>query len=123
MSLPLIQNNGFVHAADIHSFRAADNAHSFRLVYLNGWKVFSSFFGGRIGSLVNSPGPNNEEWCCGEIVAPLKSKEWTFKFSPVLQPPLFGHIEWQDPSRIMPSLQMVHIQSSFHASPIAPSPK
>lgn len=105
--------NGFVYASDVEKIKADKSAHSFRLLHMDGkWHVFSSFFGGRIGSFVRFPGPNGESWCCADVVAPLKSKDWTVTTSSVLQP-LPVRIEWQDPAKIMPSVEMLNVKSEM----------
>jgi len=105
--------NGFVHASDIEPINAANAAHSFRLLHMGGkWRIYSSFFGGRVGSRVRFPGPNGESWNCADVVAPLKSKNWTIKTSRLLQP-LQVRVEWQDPPKIIPSVEMLNVQSQM----------
>jgi hypothetical protein len=70
-------SNGFVRPEDVEAIKADGKAHSFRLVHIDQtWHIYSSFFGGRIGSYVRVPGPNREPWRCADIVAPLGSKDW-----------------------------------------------
>ena len=108
--------NGFVHAENVTAI-AVEGAHSFRLLHSNGhWGVWSSFFGGRIGSFVDFTGPNAEDWSCLDIVAPLRSREWTSRKSSILQP-LRRQIEWSNPARIMPSAQLLNVQSVVQAIP------
>jgi hypothetical protein len=98
--------NGFVHAEDIQAIKAPGEAHSFRLVHMDQkWHVFSSFFGGRIGSYVRVPGPNCEGWCCANIVAPLKSKVWTVRTSSIL-PHMKVRVEWNDGRAVTPSFKL-----------------
>jgi hypothetical protein len=113
VSPALIRANGFVYASDVEPIRADNAAHSFRLLYMDGyWHIFSSFFGGRMGSFVRFPGPNGESWCCADVVAPLKSKDWTITRGSILQP-LTVRIEWQDMAKIMPSVKMLNVQSEM----------
>jgi hypothetical protein len=102
----VLEMNGFVHAADIQPISAAANSHSFRLVHVDSiWHVYSSFFGGRIGSYVRVPGPNLEVWRCADIVAPLGSKDWTIETSRIL-PYMQRRVEWSDSRLIAPSLKL-----------------
>jgi hypothetical protein len=98
--------NGFVHADDVRDIRGNQNEHSFRLVYISPiWHVFSSFFGGRIGSYVRLMGPNYEGWNCADIVAPINSKAWTIRTSRIL-PAMKVHVEWNDSRALTPSFQL-----------------
>src|SRR5262249_26867869 len=61
MGVPFLHQDGFVRAADIQPISAPDRAHAFRLLHIGGWwLIYSSFFGGRIGSVVRFAGPNAE---------------------------------------------------------------
>lgn len=107
--------NGFVHAEHIQPMRGADNEHTFRLLHMDGsWRVYFSFFGGRIGAFVRVPGPNNEDWTCANIVAPLGSKDWTFSPSRLLQP-LKARVEWNNSKVITPSLKLQNSVSVVQA--------
>jgi hypothetical protein len=109
----LVAGNGFVHAADIECIKEPNQAHSFRIVYLDGeWVVYSSFFSGRIGSVVSFPGPNHEEWGTMDIVAPLEGKEWCVKQYRVIQP-IKARVEWSDITRIAPSLKLQNAASAM----------
>jgi hypothetical protein len=109
----LLRANGFVRAADIAPLGRFDGGHSFRLMHMDGhWHVYAAFFGGRIGSFVRFPGPNGESWCRADVHAPLKSKQWTIQTGSVLQP-LRVHIEWRDPSTIIPLAEMVNPESEL----------
>ena len=108
----VFQLNGFVHAEDIQTIKAPGNAHSFRLVHLDQkWHVFSSFFGGKIGSYVRVPGPNHEAWRCADIVAPLWSKDWTVSTRAIL-PAMKVHVEWRDGRVVTPSFKLQNTVSS-----------
>src|SRR5207249_1379860 len=107
----LIAGNGFVHAEGIQEI-AQPGCHSFRLTYLdNKWLVYSSFFGGRIGSSVSFPGPNHEDWNTMDIVAPIHSKDWT-KTTTKLYRPMRVRIEWSDSTAICPSLKLQYAEST-----------
>lgn len=111
VSPELLAANGFVHAADVASIKTNGNDHSFRLLHWDDeWLVYSSFFGGRIGSFVRFPGPNKESWRCADIVAPIGSAEWTVVTRDMILP-LKVHIEWQDPSKIIPAIKMLNSAS------------
>jgi hypothetical protein len=113
------KHQGFLWAEDIQSIRAEGNAHSFRLLYIEGhWLVFSSFFGGRIGTFVSLEGPNNEDWCSADIVAPLGSKKWMISTSNILLP-LPVHINWTDHKLIMPSMPLLNamVEERFSTLP------
>ncbi|MCA9067363.1 MAG: hypothetical protein KDA84_00470 [Planctomycetaceae bacterium] len=49
----VVAANGFIHASDLEAIKSEGTNHSFRLLHMGGeWYVYSSFFGGRIGSVV-----------------------------------------------------------------------
>jgi hypothetical protein len=103
--LQVLLPNGFVHAEDVQAISAPGNAHSFRLLHIDGkWHVFSSFFGGKIGAYVRVPGPNHEAWRCADIVAPLWSKAWTVNTSPILRHTQV-RVEWSGGGLVTPSLK------------------
>jgi hypothetical protein len=80
-----VTQNGFIHAQGVRDIRTGGNDHSFQLMHVDEtWHVLLCFFGGKIGAYVRFPGPSNEEWRCATIVAPLWSKDWTFRPSPIL---------------------------------------
>lgn len=105
--------NGFAHAEDIQFIKAPEKAHSFRLVHLDHWHVYSSFFGGRIGAYVRVPGPNHETWKCADIVAPLNSKDWSVKTSPILPLLKRVRIQWHDSTVVTPSFKLQNSVSSI----------
>ncbi|MFC1597644.1 HNH endonuclease [Planctomycetota bacterium] len=105
--------NGFVYATDIEPIKADDGGHSFRLVHMDEhWHIFSAFFGGRIGSFLRFRAPNHETWFQADIHAPLRSGKWTATTGKILQP-LTVRIEWQNPARIMPSVEMLNVESEL----------
>ncbi len=102
----MIQANGFVHARDIQGIKGSPNEHSFRLIHVDRvWHIYSSFFGGNIGAYVQLPGPNHEEWNSADVVAPMKSKTWTFTTSRIL-PIMTTHVEWRNSEKVTPSVKM-----------------
>jgi hypothetical protein len=110
----VFRQNGFVHPEDVQAIHAAGNAHSFRLVHMDQtWHVFSSFFGGRVGSYVRVPGPNQEKWRCADIVAPLRSKRWSLETSSIL-PHMKVRVEWSDGRVVTPSLKLQNTVSSVN---------
>lgn len=105
--------NGFIWASDIEPIKAEGQSHSFHIVHGDGqWHVYSSFFGGRIGTFVRFPGPNGEEWTYADIVAPLRSKDWQVRTGKVLRP-LKSHIEWKDFSKMVPTIPMLHTETKL----------
>jgi hypothetical protein len=119
----LMQTNGFVQAKNIESIAAKDRAHSFRLIHANGiWYVYSSFFGGRIGSFVNFPGPNKENWLTADIIAPLYSKDWEFNTSPLVKA-LVHTIDWNESAKLCPSLKLQDSRASFRVQLVRPGKK
>jgi len=109
----LIGGNGFVYASDVQPIKANGNSHSFRLLHMDGhWHVYSSFFGGRMGSFVRFWGPNREDWYCADVVVPLQSRDWAVKKWRVLQP-LTVRVEWEDPAKIMPSVEMLNVKTEM----------
>jgi hypothetical protein len=114
----LFRHNGFVYASDVEPISSHDACHSFRLLHMAGfWHIYSSFFGGRIGSVVRLPGPNGEDWSCADVVAPLRSKNWTIRTGRVLQQ-LTVRVEWQRLEKIMPSVEMLNVQSRMRVLPV-----
>jgi hypothetical protein len=108
----LIAANGFVHAADLTNISAENKSHAFRLIHVDGeWRIYSSFFGGRIGAFVQFSGPNHENWNTMDVVAPLNSKAWSVKTSSIIQP-IKVHIDWSDITKIAPSLKLQYAASS-----------
>ncbi len=96
---------GFVRAKEIQCIKDEGGGHSFRLVHVDRyWRVYSSFFGGRIGSFVLIPGPNHETWACADILAPIKSKDWVFTKLEIIQP-IEVKVEWSDSAAIAPSFK------------------
>jgi hypothetical protein len=112
-----VAGNGFVHAADVTPIATADKSHSFRLLHDDGiWYVYSSYFGGRIGSVVRFPGPNRENWRCADLIAPLNSRAWEIRPSEILQP-IVAHVDWQDARKIIPSIKLLHTESKMFVVP------
>jgi hypothetical protein len=68
-----------------------------------------SFFGGRIGASVDFPGPNREAWNMADIVMPLRSGEYSFTTSKLLQP-LPVRIETSDLRKIIPSIDPINVE-------------
>jgi hypothetical protein len=113
LSPTILAANGFVQATDIQDIRSNTGNHSFRIVYLDEqWLIYSSFFGGRIGAVTVFRGPNFEEWNTMDIIAPLGSKEWHTKSSPIIQP-IRVHVESTDVSKIMPSIKFCSTNSTL----------
>lgn len=112
------QANGFVYALDISPISNTDSGHSFRLLHMDGqWRIYSSFFGGRIGSIIQFPGPNKEEWFQADIYAPLRSKDWTKTTGRIIQP-LTVRVEWKDMAKIFPTFEMLNVGSEIHLKQI-----
>lgn len=115
--------NGFVRADDVQVINTEGRTHSFRIVHMDGkWHVYSSFFGGQIGSYVRVPGPNHEEWRYADIVAPLGSKDWTFRTGSVI-PYVRMRVEWNDGRAVMPSLRLQESVSSVSVEIAKMSPR
>ena len=113
----LLKMNGFVYPSDIESIKCPNGGHSFRLLYMDKqWHVYSSFFGGRIGTFVKFPGPNNEDWCSADLQAPLKSKEWSKITSNILQPITVRH-GWQEITKFIPTVEIFNAISELHINP------
>ncbi len=112
ISPQLFKSNGFVHADDVRAIKGPQKSHSFRIFHMDGiWHVYSSFFGGQVGSYVQLPGPNHESWLSMDIVAPLGSKDWTMKNSNILQP-MKAHVEWNDGRVVTPTFKLQKAISS-----------
>ncbi len=98
-----LRRNGFIRPQPLQAIAVPD-AHSFRLLYTGKfWRIYSSFFGGRIGSCVDIPGPNLERHNMYSVIAPVKSDKWTIRPERILQL-LSCQVEWHDSTRIVPSL-------------------
>jgi hypothetical protein len=78
------------------------------------WRVYFSFFGGRIGAYVIFPGPCLEDWHRMEIVAPMKSHKWDVSKTK-LWVKHNVHINWFDPTRIMPSVKLENFRTGIVA--------
>jgi hypothetical protein len=103
--------NGFTRLAKPQNEMMDVRSHYFKIVYLDRhWIVYSGFFGGRINTVVTLLGPNDEAWNTLEIVAPLKNKKWQTQFSSIIQP-VKVQVEWNDISKIVPSLKLQHSHS------------
>ncbi|MDZ4817396.1 MAG: HNH endonuclease [Planctomycetota bacterium] len=105
-SLRILQFNGFVHAESLKCIASGDQSHSFRLVHEGDlWRIYSSFFGGRICTAVTIPGPNLEEWSTMDIIAPLGSKQWRLTTSTETKLLPF-RVEWGNLKQIAPSVDL-----------------
>jgi hypothetical protein len=111
------QVSGFVWPSDLRTLHRSDSGHSFRLIHdANTWHVFSSFFGGRVCTAIQFPGPSRESWTTADISTPLASDErdvsedWEIQRHWFLIPTRY-HVEWADPSRIIPSVQLANAKS------------
>lgn len=114
----LLAASGFVRAADVQEIKDEGGGHSFRLLHVgSSWLVFSSFFGGRIGAAVHFSGPNREDWNTVDIVAPLGSKKWIVRPSPILKP-LKATVEWQDSRKIIPTVPILNAVSGVRAEAV-----
>ena len=113
----LLAANGFVNAADVSAISADAKAHSMRIIHWNEeWHVWSSFFGGRLGTFVRFPGRNRENWSTADIVAPIGSSDWTVK-KQKLTLPLKTHINWFKFDRLVPSVPLLHSESRLNVEP------
>jgi hypothetical protein len=113
VSLELFRSNGFIHASDIEPIKSEDRGHSFRLLHMDGhWHIYSSFFGGRVGSFLRFPAPNGEQWCQADIQAPIESRDWKAATGRIIQP-LTVRVEWEDPTRIMPSVEVLNVKTEL----------
>jgi hypothetical protein len=111
----MLLRNGFVLAKDVEPFSGAVNEHSFRMVHVDQvWHVYLSFFGGSIGAYVQLHGPNHENWSCANIVAPMKSKQWTISTSRII-PFMRPHVQWKNSEKVTPTVKMQKSDSILHA--------
>ena len=104
-----LQNNGFVTGDALSQFDCPIDAHKFQLVYSERrWRLVAVFFGGRIGTCVHFPGRQITDYIRYEVVAPVKSKEWTVNKSKIHLPSRPISTLWDDPSVMIPSMPIRH---------------
>lgn len=112
MPREVIDANGFTYCRDLDPIEISGNAHSFRLVHENQiWNVYFRFFGGAICAYARVPGPNYEDWCCADIIAPLGSKEWEVHHSRLLPYMRQPRILWTGGEDLTPSVQFTRSTS------------
>jgi len=59
----VLNKNGFVRMEDMEPIKSDQTNHSFRILYTDTeWHIYSSFFGGRIGTFISIPGRSMEDW-------------------------------------------------------------
>ncbi|MCH8344199.1 MAG: hypothetical protein IH983_09440 [Planctomycetes bacterium] len=106
---PNLQNSGFVTGGTLSESHCPTDAHKFELVYSNQlWRLVAVFFGGRIGTCVHFPGPQITDYVRYEIVAPVKSKDWTVYKSKLHLAPRAIRTLWDDLSVMIPSMPIRH---------------
>lgn len=106
--------NGFIHIEAIDEIKQP-GAHTFRMMYMQPyWRIYSSFFGGRIGTSVFFLGRSHESWNQLDIVAPIDSKDWIATESGILNP-IRVKIDWSDNKKIMPSVKIQRTVSRIEA--------
>ena len=106
-----IQQSGFIRHSDVATFAESDGSHAVRFIWERGrWWAAFAFFGGRIGAMVNFPGPNQESWSVLYVKAPLYSNDWTNLKSSI---PVFAryHVEWSDLNRMISTGGFINIKS------------
>ncbi len=107
-----LSKNGFVWAADLANL-AEPNSHCFRLIHdRDRWTVFSSFFGGEVGTVVQFIGPNRERWSHAHVVAPIRSDKWSVNTGNIALPPSVVHFDWHNPSLVIPAAKIRWAQHS-----------
>jgi len=109
----LLRDSGFVYAADLALLECPPGAHKFRLIHDSGkWTLFCAFFSGRVGAVMDFPGPSDEPWRTIDILTPLKSKEWVVAPSSLLRP-IIRRVEWKDFGKIIPSIPFCRSQTEL----------
>ncbi len=112
----LLRENGFVWPCDIQTIAEPGGGHSFRFIHIHGnWLVYFSFFGGRVAAFLRFPGPSNEDWNQMDVRSPIRSAQWDVATAKLFQP-LAVRIEWQDLTKIAPSVGMFHVSSNLRAN-------
>ncbi len=102
LSVCELDNNGFIEQQNLLGADPAERSHRFLLQHINGfWNVHSSFFGGRVESVIKFPGSNNESWRSCEIIAPFATKDWIYHKSKVLKS-FSWRFQWTDMTKIIP---------------------
>jgi hypothetical protein len=110
----VLNTSGFARASGIGDIAFSDG-HSIRLLHMDReWHVTTSYFSGRIGTLVRFSGPNNEPWSCADIQIPLRSPDWKATTSTILQP-LRVQVEWKDISQIIPSIEIDNVKGVWRS--------
>jgi hypothetical protein len=64
---------GFIDPEGVDDLACPPKSHKFRLTHdmpTNTWKMYASFFEGRVAAYVAFAGPNNEPWATMDVVAP-----------------------------------------------------
>lgn len=97
---------GFLPPETLSFLAAQDGEHRFLIIHDGQlWTVYSSFFGGRVATQAQFPGPSNEKWKIVEVTVPLFSKNWRFE-TRTIYPAFEAEIEWQDVPKIIPSVPL-----------------
>jgi len=106
MTPQYFDRGGFVEPSELEQLHDKDGGHSFRITYDNQrWRVYSSFFGGKICSAVSIPGPHKESWLTTSIVLHPGSKDWHPTNSGLFQP-IPVKLHHVDSSKIVPLLKL-----------------
>lgn len=123
-SINLFHQCGFIWPSDVAELHRDDGGHSFRLLHdSQRWRLYCSFFGGRVCATVRFPGPCNENWSTADISTPLASHErdvspeWQVSRHRMLLP-YPCHIEWTAPERVIPSVELLNTKHRIDTSVI-----
>jgi hypothetical protein len=111
----MFRDIGFVCPNEVAELHRNDAGHAFRIHFdRRTWTVYSSFFGGRVCSVVRMPGVSSEDWTSCDIStsipvasAPAATTKWEILKSSLLRPISVKAILSQ-PDKITPYLKLIN---------------
>jgi len=95
---------------DLASLDCPPGSHKLCLTYDKAWRCEFLFFGGEMAAVVAFPGPSYEPWCQMEVTAPLRSKDWSSRESPIIVPRTV-RVTWTEWQSVIPSWPVCNFSS------------
>jgi hypothetical protein len=110
-------DTGFIRTQDVAQIASNANTHTFKIVYAGGiWQIYSCYFGGKVATYTQIPGPSREDWVSADISAhirgknnidaPVRGKENLVIRTSRIMPVMRKKIVWNNASDIMPSFKL-----------------